>query len=419
MKFEAFSSKQLLALNWWCAGSPYAERDAVICDGSVRSGKTLCLGISFVAWAFYRFTERSFAICGKTIRSLRRNLVTTLLPALEESGFSCVYKASENLIEISFGGVQNRFYLFGGKDEGSSALIQGITLAGVLFDEAALMPRSFVEQALARCSVEGSKFWFNCNPENPQHWFYREWILKAEQKNALYLHFTMEDNPSLSQEIIARYEGLYSGAFYERFIRGRWVAAQGLVYPFMTGDMFCPVPKGGFSAYRVSCDYGTVNPSSFGLWGRKEGVWYRIDEYYFDSRREGSQRTDEEHYAGLEMLCGARELECVVVDPSAASFIAVIRQHGRFRVVPAENDVVDGIRRVNVALKQGSIRICQCCTDAVREFGLYRWNDDVSRDIPIKENDHAMDDIRYFVTTLLREDDTFFAIAAPRGEGEQ
>lgn len=419
MKFEAFSSKQLLALNWWCAGSLYAERDAVICDGSVRSGKTLCLGISFVAWAFYRFTERSFAICGKTIRSLRRNLVTTLLPALEESGFSCVYKASENLIEISFGGVQNRFYLFGGKDEGSSALIQGITLAGVLFDEAALMPRSFVEQALARCSVEGSKFWFNCNPENPQHWFYREWILKAEQKNALYLHFTMEDNPSLSQEIIARYEGLYSGAFYERFIRGRWVAAQGLVYPFMTGDMFCPVPKGGFSAYRVSCDYGTVNPSSFGLWGRKEGVWYRIDEYYFDSRREGSQRTDEEHYAGLEMLCGARELECVVVDPSAASFIAVIRQHGRFRVVPAENDVVDGIRRVNVALKQGSIRICQCCTDAVREFGLYRWNDDVSRDIPIKENDHAMDDIRYFVTTLLREDDTFFAIAAPRGEGEQ
>ena len=419
MKFEAFSSKQLLALNWWCAGSPYAERDAVICDGSVRSGKTLCLGISFVAWAFYRFTERSFAICGKTIRSLRRNLVTTLLPALEESGFSCVYKASENLIEISFGGVQNRFYLFGGKDEGSSALIQGITLAGVLFDEAALMPRSFIEQALARCSVERSKFWFNCNPENPQHWFYREWILKAEQKNALYLHFTMEDNPSLSQEIIARYEGLYSGAFYERFIRGRWVAAQGLVYPFMTGGMFCPVPKGGFSAYRVSCDYGTVNPSSFGLWGRKEGVWYRIDEYYFDSRREGSQRTDEEHYAGLEMLCGAREVECVVVDPSAASFIAVIRQHGRFRVVPAENDVVDGIRRVNVALKQGSIRICQCCTDAVREFGLYRWNDDVSRDIPIKENDHAMDDIRYFVTTLLREDDTFFAIAAPRGEGEQ
>ena len=323
------------------------------------------------------------------------------------------------MIEISFGGVQNRFYLFGGKDEGSSALIQGITLAGVLFDEAALMPRSFIEQALARCSVERSKFWFNCNPENPQHWFYREWILKAEQKNALYLHFTMEDNPSLSQEIIARYEGLYSGAFYERFIRGRWVAAQGLVYPFMTGGMFCPVPKGGFSAYRVSCDYGTVNPSSFGLWGRKEGVWYRIDEYYFDSRREGSQRTDEEHYAGLETLCGARKVECVVVDPSAASFIAVIRQHGRFRVVPAENDVVDGIRRVNVALKQGSIRICQCCTDAVREFGLYRWNDDVSRDIPIKENDHAMDDIRYFVTTLLREDDTFFAIAAPRGEGEQ
>jgi PBSX family phage terminase large subunit len=417
MEYRPFSRKQLQALSWWCPGSPFSERDAVICDGAVRSGKTLCLGISFAAWALSRFQGRSFALCGKTIRSLRRNLVTTLLPALAEAGFSCRFSAAENRIDIAFGGAENRFYLFGGRDEGSSALIQGITLCGVLFDEVALMPRSFVEQALARCSVEGSKFWFNCNPENPQHWFYREWILNAEQKNALYLHFTMEDNPSLSPRILARYRGLYSGAFYERFVLGKWVAAQGLVYPFMTDAMFCAVPR-GCERYAVSCDYGTVNPSSFGLWGKKDGVWYRVDEYYYDSRRAGAQRTDEEHYAGLEALCGDRPVEWIAADPSAASFIETIRRHGRYRVLPAENDVLDGIRRVGVALKQGDVRVCRNCADAVREFGLYRWNDDRSRDAPLKENDHAMDDIRYFVSAALHEQEPFFAVAAPRGKGE-
>ena len=418
MEFKTFSQKQLQALSWWCPGSPYESRDAIICDGAVRSGKTLCLGISFAAWALCRFQDRSFAICGKTVRSLKRNLITTLLPALHEAGFRCEMKTAENRIDISCGKHCNRFYLFGGRDEGSSALIQGITLSGVLFDEVALMPRSFVEQALARCSVEGSKFWFNCNPENPQHWFYREWIRQAERRNALYLHFTMEDNPSLSPQIRARYRGLYAGTFYERFVLGKWVAAQGLVYPFMTDSMLCGAP-GDCESYAVSCDYGTVNPSSFGLWGKKGGVWYRVDEYYYDSRSAGSQRTDEEHYAGLEQLCGKREIESVVVDPSAASFIEVIRRHGRYRVLPAQNEVLDGIRRVSVALKQGDVKICRNCADAVREFGLYRWNDDRNRDVPVKENDHAMDDIRYFVTTLLQREEAFFAIAAPRGKGEQ
>lgn len=132
------------------------------------------------------------------------------------------------------------------------------------------MPRSFVEQALARCSVSGSKFWFNCNPEYPRHWFYTEWIRKADSKNALYLHFTMEDNPSLSKEVRQRYEGLYSGVFYQRFVLGRWVAVHGAVYPFMDDEkMYCEVPNVGFDDFAVSCDYGTVNPASFGLWGEK------------------------------------------------------------------------------------------------------------------------------------------------------
>lgn len=202
-----------------------------------------------------------------------------------------------------------------------------MTLSGVMFDEAALLVRSFVEQALARCSVEGSKFWFNCNPEFPKHWFYTEWIQKRKEKNALYLHFTMQDNPSLSKEMIKRYDSLYSGTFYERFVLGKWVAAEGLVYPFMSDiTAFYNEPKGGFDEYVVSCDYGTVNPASFGLWGRQSTVWYRIDEYYFDSRREGNQKTDEEHYEGLLKLVGDRNVERITVDPSAASFIELVRR---------------------------------------------------------------------------------------------
>ena len=415
MEIKPFSAVQRRALCWWVPGGPDAGRDAVICDGAVRSGKTLCLGVSFVMWASARFDGRSFALCGKTIRSLRRNLVSTLLPVLTGAGFSCAYKVGENLLEIGFGGARNRFYLFGGRDAGSPALIQGITLAGVFFDEAALMPREFVEQALARCSVEGSKFWFNCNPEGPGHWFYREWILGAERKNALYLHFTMEDNPSLGPEILRRYRRLYTGTFYDRFVLGKWTAAEGLVYPFMAGKMFCPVPEGGFSRFAVSCDYGTANPCSMGLWGRRGGAWYRVAESYYDPRRSGSPRTDEEHYAELERLCGGRKIECVAADPSAASFIETIRRHGKYRVRRADNRVLDGIRRTAAALKEGRARVCDTCPDAMREFSLYRWDEGRNRDAPVKENDHAMDDIRYFVTTVLRPEGGFFAAAAPRG----
>lgn len=415
MAFRPFSEKQLRALTWWCDGSSDREKDAVICDGAVRSGKTMCMGISFIAWAFYRFEDASFALCGKTIRSLRRNMITPLIPVLTELGFFCTEKVSMNILEISNGKQKNRFYLFGGKDESSAALIQGMTLSGVMFDEVALMPRSFVEQALARCSVEGSKFWFNCNPEYPQHWFRQEWILACKRKNALYLHFKMEDNPALSNEMLSRYRQIYTGVFYERFIEGKWVAAQGAVYPFMSKDgMYCAVPRGTCEEYAVSCDYGTVNPASFGLWGKKQGVWYRVDEYYFDSRREGYQKTDEEHYKALCKLTGEKEITGVTVDPSAASFIETIRRHGRFHVIPARNSVLDGVRKTAAALKEGQIRICKNCSDSIREFGLYRWAQGAGGDMPVKENDHAMDDIRYFVTTFLEQGGGVYAIAAQR-----
>ncbi len=415
MRISKLSAKQKLTMNWW--GVPeYSGYDAVICDGAVRSGKTLSMSLGFVLWASASFDGGAFAICGKTVTSLRRNVITPLLPMLRDYGFTCIEKVSRSYIDLTFLGHTNRFYLFGGRDEGSAALIQGMTLSGVFLDEAALMPRSFVEQALARCSVSGSKMWFNCNPDNPAHWFYTEWIKKAEEKHALYIHFTMDDNPSLSDALKQRYKRLYSGAFYDRFVLGKWTASQGVVYPMFSekkhvysGDVEC-------ERFVISCDYGTVNPSSFGLWGLSGGVWYRLSEYYYSSKREGVSRTDEEHYAALERLAGGREISRVIVDPSAASFIECIRRHGRFRVVKADNDVITGIRNVSTALSENRLRFHESCRDIIREFHLYSWNEKTGTDAPIKENDHAMDDMRYFVADMLKNDGDggFFALSVSR-----
>lgn len=396
MRFRGFSEKQRRVLNWWRGAD--RDRDAIICDGAVRSGKTFCMGLSFVCWAMTRFRDEHFALCGKTAVALRRNLVAPLLPVLKELGFRCEEKTARNLILIRRGRRVNTFYLFGGRDEGSAALIQGVTLAGVLLDETALMPRSFVEQALARCSVEGTRFWFNCNPEGPEHWFYKEWIQKAQARNALYLHFTMEDNPGLSEAVRERYRRQFSGTFYRRFVLGEWTAAEGRVYDFFDESLVEQPPE-GLEHWCISCDYGTVNPASFGLWGRKDGVWYRAAEYYYDSKKEGRQKTDGEYAADLRRLAGGREIELVVVDPSAASFLELLRREG-WRTAQAENDVLSGIRLTAGLLRERKLVICGGCRDALREFQLYCWEPGGGRDRVRKEHDHAMDDIRYFAATV-------------------
>ena len=419
--FRSFSEKQTTVLSWWHPSSPYAQKDAIICDGAVRSGKTTCMALSFVLWAFFSFHDGTFALCGKTITSLRRNIVESLLALLRSLGFCVQEKLSQNKITLSFGGRENRFYLFGGRDEASASFIQGMTLCGVLFDEVALMPRSFVEQSLARCSVAGAKFWFNCNPEHPQHWFYQTWIQQADKRNCLYLHFLMTDNPSLSEDVIRRYESLYTGAFYDRFIRGKWVAAEGLVYPEAAAGAYTKAPPAGFAErWVVSCDYGTVNPMSMGLWGKFGDGWYRVREYYYDSKAEGRQKTDEEYYDDLCELTADLAVECVVVDPSAASFLATLRAHKKFRVLPARNDVLPGIRRVHEAFRQHRLFISPACTAALREFTLYRWAENESKDTVLKVHDHAMDDIRYFVSTILSQQTQtpFIAIAVDRADGQ-
>ena len=410
-KALSFSPKQLRLLTWW--RNP--RWDAVICDGAVRSGKTFAMGLSFFLWAQAEFDGKQFGLCGKTIASLRRNLLAELTPYLKQLGMDIRERRGENTLEVRFRGHRNRFLLFGGRDESSAALIQGSTLAGVLLDEAALMPRSFVEQAAARCSVPGSRLWFNCNPDGPEHWFYREWILKAEERRALRLHFTMEDNPALSERIRERYRRNYSGAFYRRFVLGEWTAAEGLVYDFFDRDRDArEAPKDGFSAWRISVDYGTVNPASFGLWGLREGVWYRVEEFYYDSRKAGRQKTDAEYAGDLERLAAGRNIQRVIVDPSAASFIEALRRRG-FSVVRADNNVTDGIRVTAGLLREGRIVLCRGCRDCLREIAQYRWDRREGRDAPWKRDDHAMDDLRYFAMDLAGEGDGgFLALAVDR-----
>lgn len=411
MEIRKFSEKQKKSILWWKEQNT-KEHDGIICDGSVRSGKTLSMSVGFLVWAMSCFSSRSFAICGKTITSVRRNIVSVMLPVFRSMGFICEEKVSKNYVDVRSYDRENRFYLFGGKDEASASLIQGMTLSGVFLDEVALMPRSFVEQAVARCSEKGSKLWFNCNPDNPAHWFYNEWIKKHEKKNMLYLHFTMEDNPSLSGRIKARYEKLYSGVFYDRFIKGEWCAPSGIVYPMFDSKIHLFKNAPLCERFIVSCDYGTVNPSSFGLWGYYNGVWYRLKEYYYSSKREGFLRTDEEHYKGLEELCDGYSIECIIADPSAASFMECIRRHGRFLVRPADNNVISGIRRVSDALKQKKIMFSEDCKDSIREFSLYVFDEKAGSDCPVKENDHAMDDIRYFVSYAFKDSTDSFYVAS-------
>lgn len=398
------SPKQKLVLKW-AHLTKFKNRKAIICDGSVRSGKTVSMILGFVHWAMRFFDGKNFGICGKTISSTERNIILPLLNMPDITDYySLQYIRGENKrIIIRSGSHTNTFFIFGGKDESSYTLVQGITLSGVLFDEVALMPKSFVDQAVARTLSEPeARYWFNCNPESAEHWFYKEWICNTRQKKALHLHFTMQDNPILSPEQIADAERLYTGVFYNRYIKGLWCVAEGLIYPMFDKAVHVkslPHPQG---EWYVSVDYGTLNAFSSGLWCYDGTTAYRVAEYYYSGREQKRQRTNTQYLQSIQQLTAGKSISAVIVDPSAASFIAELRQAG-FLVRKGKNDVVEGIRRTAAALEQGKLLFSPDCKNSFREFALYRWDESSSQDRPIKENDHAMDDIRYFVSTILRE----------------
>ena len=422
IKWTTLSKKQMQLLTWWTEKSPYSSYSGIIAEGAIRSGKTLVMSLSFVVWSMSSYNRSKFAICGKTVGSLRRNVITNLKEVLIARGYKVIDKQSENLLIVSKGGIHNSYYLFGGRDERSQDLIQGITLAGVLLDEVALMPRSFVEQAMGRCSVEGSKFWFNCNPEGPSHWFYKEIVLKAEERKFLRLHFALEDNLSLSQEIIDRYKSMFSGIFYKRFIKGEWAFADGVVYDcfdeavntYCEGDRDKVLPviireNDPFDGYPIyGTDYGVYNPHVYLEVYKYSKVddpipYFYVDaEYYYDGRANMKQKTDDEYVDDFLLFNDSKHYKECIVDPSASSLITAMRKRG-IAVRKANNDVQDGIRMVYSLLRTGHIKINRDrCPNLINEMGLYIWNEKRSllgQEEVVKQNDHALDALRYAIRT--------------------
>lgn len=267
------------------------------------------------------------------------------------------------------------------------------------------MPESFVNQATGRCSVDGSKYWFNCNPAGPYHWFKTNWIDRKKEKNLLHVHFTMDDNLSLSEAIKKRYYNMYSGVFFQRYITGMWVLAEGVVYDMFDKDKHTVKPlERAYTQYYVSCDYGTQNPTTFGLWGLFAGVWYKVKEYHYDGRKNNKQKTDQEYLEDLREFIGdIKGFKGAIVDPSAASFIALLKKN-RIKVIKAKNDVIEGIRNVANALVNNLIKYNNTCIETFREYASYVWDEkaaDRGEDAVVKQNDHQMDGDRYFVNTIL------------------
>ena len=300
---------------------------------------------------------------------------------------------SDNTVEL-FG---KKVYALGADNKKHVARIQGATFEYVYGDEVTTWSQDVFEMLKSRLRCEHSHFDGTCNPDNPEHWFKKFLDSDAD----IYQQSYVIDDGVLPPKVVEELKKEYSGTvYYDRYILGLWCQADGLIYKFGPENIVDTVPDRG--EYYISCDYGTLNPFSAGLWCWDGKTATRIREYYYSGRDERSNKTDEEYYTELEKLAGDLYIKSVIVDPSAASFIEVIRRHKRFTVKKAVNDVLPGIMTTARYLQDGTIKTHRSCEDAIREFGLYRWDEESTEDRPIKENDHAMDDIRYFVMTILR-----------------
>lgn len=368
MTITKFSKKQKKVLDF-----VFEEYDSIICDGSVRSGKTLVMTFGFITWAMAHFDKTNFAICSKTVSNAERNILRPFQQV--EYPANITYKISSRMVTIRVGNKENYFYLFGGKDESSYMLIQGITLAGVLFDEVALMPQSFVDQAIARTiSFKNAKLWFNCNPESPNHWFYKEWLLKCQEKNAKHLHFLMEDNPILGEEEINKAKNKFSGVFYDRYILGLWKVSDGLIYllfaenpnRYMINKK--DVPK--LTYIHIGEDFGG-NKSNHAYVAT--GLTSNMDTLYvLKSKSVPATGTSvEDITAHLKVFADEIQREygfvdCVYADSAEQAIINTQKQHLDYNIVNSiKNEIVDRIRCTDVLLSSDRIKIVEEKNDAI------------------------------------------------------
>lgn len=384
-RFKPFSRKQRKVLNWWCRSSPVRDYNGIIADGAIRSGKSVAMSLSFVIWAMSEFEACNFAMCGKTIGSFRRNVLFWLKLMLRSRGYSVSEQRTENLVVVRRGNLENYFYVFGGKDERSQDLIQGITLAGVFFDEVALMPESFVNQATGRCSVDGSKFWFNCNPGSPAHWFKTGWIDKRADKRLLYLHFTMDDNLSLSEAVKERYRSTYTGVFFKRYILGEWKSADGVIYRQFGDDperfILDEVPA-DIIIGTMGLDFGGNGSAHAGcLVGITRG--YRsiviLDEYYRKEVIDPGTLTGD--VCGFVQRSQAQvRAASIWCDSAETTLIKGIRTEVFARHIPVEvrnarkGEIIDRIRLCDMLMSQGRFFILRRCRHTIAALSEAVWD---------------------------------------------
>ena len=384
-RFKPFSKKQRKVLNWWCRSSPVRDYNGIIADGAIRSGKSVAMSLSFVIWAMSEFEACNFAMCGKTIGSFRRNVLFWLKLMLRSRGYSVSEQRTENLVVVRRGNIENYFYVFGGKDERSQDLIQGITLAGVFFDEVALMPESFVNQATGRCSVDGSKFWFNCNPGSPAHWFKTGWIDKRADKRLLYLHFTMDDNLSLTEAVKERYRGMYTGVFFKRYILGEWKSADGVIYRQFADDperfILDEVPA-DIIIGTMGLDFGGNGSAHAGcLVGITRG--YRsiviLGEYYRKEVIDPGTLTDD--VCGFVQRSQAQvRATSIWCDSAETTLIKGIRTEVFARHIPVEvrnarkGEIIDRIRLCDMLMSQGRFFIMRRCRHTIAALSEAVWD---------------------------------------------
>lgn len=424
-KYRPFSKKQKQVLTWWqkpiidnlgniiSKGSPHHEKDVLICDGAVRSGKTLIMSLSYVIWSMSEYNLTNFGMAGKTVGSFKRNVWLKLKQMLIKRGYRIRRHKdtdSSTAYVISKNGIENYYFIFGGKDERSQDFLQGFTAGGFLLDEVALMPESFVNQAVARCSEEGAKIWFNCNPSGPFHWFKLNWIDKLEEKNAIRLHFLLEDNPSLSMKVIAKYKRMFSGIFFERYILGLWVLAEGIVYSMFKREMVIDkIPSLVKIVNKwIGVDYGQANATTFILCGLgSDDKLYILDEYYHSGRESSIQKSPLAYAKdfnkwliknGVEGM--PTNYEDIFIDPSAKGFILQLHEESVRRIKQAINDVNRGIELFSSLIEHDSVRVLKKCKNTINELSTYRWDPKYQargEDKPLKENDHCLDGVRYVV----------------------
>lgn len=399
-RIRAFSRRQKKLLTWWLPSSPHNEKHIVAVSGAVRSGKTVAAIESFLLWSLSTFENASFVIAGKTISSLRRNVLWPMFDSLEDKGIPFEYKRSTSEVLIG----SNTYYCFGANTEASQDTLQGLTSYGSLLDEAVLMPRNFVEQNFARASKEGARHFLTMNPGSPRHYLKEEYLDKAEDKNLLVISFTLEDNPSLSEEVKERLRKSFSGVFYRRFIQGHWALADGLVYQsFDESTMVVEKPPEDVKRAYIGIDYGTQNATVFLLIGVGDsGTLYVLDEY-FHSGKKSKQKSPSQYSIDFQEFLKKHQKDYTIkrtyIDPAATHFITQLYQDKIKGIAKAKNDVIPGISAVSNLIAEDKLRVLKHCTNTIKELQTYSWDDKAPYDRPLKTSDHTCDALRYVVYT--------------------